>query len=62
MNIIMIIIAWNGVLKIKKTYEEQKLCLDECHQQQFEYQGICYDECPTGKYKFFEERNKLRNL
>ena len=41
----------------KKTYEEQKICLDECYQQQFEYQGICYDECPTGKYKFFEERN-----
>ena len=40
-----------------KKYETQKLCLDECYQEQFEYEGICYDNCPSGTYKFFEDRN-----
>ena len=40
-----------------KIYEEQKLCLDECYDNQFEYNEKCYDDCPTGTYKLFLNRN-----
>ena len=40
-----------------KTYEEEKLCLDECYQNQFEYNNTCYNECPNGTYRLYQIRN-----
>ena len=41
-----------------KTFEEQKLCLDECYPEQFEYNNICYNDCPENSYRIFIDRNK----
>ena len=41
----------------KKTYEEEKICLDSCYDAQFEYNNICYNDCPTGTYRLFKNRN-----
>ena len=40
-----------------KTYENEKLCLDECYPEQFEYNNSCYNNCPPGTYRLFNNRN-----
>ena len=40
-----------------KTFEEQKLCLDECYPEQFEYNNICYNDCPNYTYRLLNDRN-----
>ena len=37
----------------KKTYEEEKICLDECYPNQFEYNNMCYNDCPDGTFKIY---------
>ena len=41
----------------KKTYKEEKLCLNECYSYQFEYNNICYNNCPSGTFKIYINRN-----
>ena len=44
-------------LENTKIYLENKLCLDECYQNQFEYNNYCYNECPDRTHKLFNIRN-----
>ena len=52
----------NNCIKIcpenKKIYEKQKLCLDDCNEEQFEYENKCFDDCPKELFRIFIERNK----
>ena len=41
----------------KKTYEDEKLCLDECYPYQFEYNNICYNDCPGDTKRILINRN-----
>ena len=41
-----------------KTYEEEKLCLDECYSNLFEYNNICYIDCPSETSKILMDRNR----
>ena len=40
-----------------KTYEDLKICLDSCYDEQFEYNKTCYNNCPNNTYRLFESRN-----
>ena len=40
-----------------KIFEAEKICLDECYQDQFEYNNICYNDCPLGTFRLFQIRN-----
>ena len=48
--------CYNQCPEGKKTFEEQKLCLDECYDEQFEYQNKCNDNCPENTYKIILNR------
>ena len=40
-----------------KIYEDIKLCLDECYENQFEYDNYCYNECLNQTYRMFKIKN-----
>ena len=40
-----------------KKYEEEIICLEECHPEQFEYNNICYNDCPNNTKRIFIDRN-----
>ena len=40
-----------------KKYEEEKICLEECHPELFEYNNICYNDCPNNTKRIFIYRN-----
>ena len=42
-----------------KIYEDIKLCLDECYENQFEYDNYCYNECPNQTYRMFKIKNNM---
>ena len=39
-----------------KIYEDQKLCLESCYNNQFEYKNKCYNDCPLNTSRLFQDK------
>jgi len=44
-----------------KIFGDEKLCLEECYENQFEYNNNCYNDCPTNTFRLFINRNVCVN-